>query len=162
MSANLRTALGTLLDQYDQTRRAAHEREDQIVADRALFIEQFAELRRAVLRPVFEQAGAILKERGHDFSIQEEEFAAQAAGKTVEGGIVFRVAPAGMEKATPADDHLRALSFTTRHYNKTVWIRNGAVPYEGAAANGGYALARINAQLVEDEVLKLMTAMVKG
>lgn len=162
MTHDLRAGLGTLLDQYDETRRVAQARKDQVSADHSLFLQQFAELRRDVLRPVFEAAGAILRERGHESTIQEEEFTAQAAGKTDEAGIVFRIAPAGMEKAAPADDHLRALSFTTRHYNKTVSIRNGGVPYEGAAAKSGYALARINAQLVEGEVLKLMTALVRG
>lgn len=162
MSANLRSGLKTLLDQYDETLRAAQARKDEASAERDLFVRQFLELRRDVLRPVFEAAGAILQERGHAFSIDEVEFAAQAAGKIGEAGIVFRIAPAGMGIAAPADDDLRSLSFTTRHYNKTVGIRNGAVPYEGAGAKGGYALARITASLVEDEVLKLMAALVKG
>jgi RNase adaptor protein for sRNA GlmZ degradation len=162
ISGSLRAGLATLLDQYDETRRVAQERKEQAFTDRALFVSQFAELRRDVLRPVFEAAGAILKARGHDFSIQEEEFAAQAAGRTAEAGIVFRIAPAGMEKGVPADDDFRALSFTTRHYNKTVWIRNGAMPHEGATARDGYALARITAQLAEEEVLKLVSALVKG
>jgi hypothetical protein len=162
MSANLRAALGTLLDQYDATRHAAQARDDQAAADGALFLAQFAELRRAVVRPVFESAGSLLRERGHDFSIEEHEFAAQADGKSTEAAIALRVAPAGMEKAAPADDDFRALSFTTRHYNKTISVRNGAVPYEGAGAKAAYAPARITTQLVEEEVLKLVAALVKS
>ena len=161
MSTQLRAALGTLLDQYDATRHAAQAREDQAAADGALFLTQFAELRRAVVRPVFEAVGGLLKERGHDFSIEEQEFAAQAGVKTSESGIDLRIAPAGMEKAAPADDDIRALSFTTRHYNKTISVRNGAVPYEGAG-KAAYAPARITEQLVEEEVLKLMAALVKS
>lgn len=159
---SLRAGLTTLLDQYDEQRRATQARNDQVVAERSLFVRQFAELRRDVLRPVFEATGAILQARGHAFSIREEAFEAQDAGKTAEAAIVLSIAPAGMEKAAPGDEHLRALSFTTRHYNKTVSIRNGALPHEGNDAKSGYALARINAQLVEEEVLKLMAAVVKG
>jgi hypothetical protein len=162
MSASLRAGLGALLDQYDETRRAAQTHKDQAAAEGALFITQFAELRRAVVRPVFEQVGAMLAERGHLFSIQETEFAAAEAGKTSEAAIVLRIAPAGMEKAPPADDDGRALSFTTRHYNKTISVRNGALPYEGAGSKAAYPLARITTQLVEEEVLKLMGALVKS
>ena len=162
MSATLLQGLGTLLDRYDETRRAAQTRKDQAVADGLRFLEEFAELRRAVVRPVFEATGALLKERGHDFSIKEEEFATQAAGKSSEAGIALHIAPAGMEGRAPADDDIRALSFTTRHYNKTVSIRNGAVPYEGAGSKAAYTIARITPQLVEEEVLKLVAALVKG
>ena len=161
MSANLRTQLGTLLDQYDATRHAAQARQDQAAADGALFLAQFAELRRSVVRPVFEAVGVLLKERGHDFSIEEQEFEEASAGKSTEAGIALHIVPAGMEKRTPADDDLRALSFTTRHYNKTISVRNGAVPYEGAG-RAAHAPARITQQLVEEEVLKLMAALVKG
>ena len=162
MSESLQSGLKTLLDQYDETRRASQAHNEQVVAERSLFVRQFAELRHEVLRPVFEAAGAILDARGHEFSIQEEEFEAQDDGRTAEAAIVFCIAPAGMEKPAPADEHLRALSFTTRHYNKTVWVRNGALPHEGNGAKGGYALARIDQPFVEEEVLKLMAALVKG
>jgi hypothetical protein len=66
-----------------------------------------------------------------------------------------------MGKLSQAHEHLRALSFTTRHYNKTVSIRNGAQPHEGtlAGAKGALTLDKIDRQLVEDEVLKLMASM---
>jgi hypothetical protein len=162
MSVNLRAELGTLLDRYDETRRAAQTHKDQAAAEDALFLAQFAELRRAVVRPVFEAVGAMLTERGHRFSIQEEEFVAAVAGKSSEAAIVLRIAPAGMEKAAPAEDDGRALSFSTRHYNKTISVRNGAVPYEGAGSKSAYPLARITTQLVEEEVLKLMAVLAKG
>lgn len=162
MSANLLRGLGTLLDRYDETRRAAQMHKDQVAADGLLFLEQFAELRRAVVRPVFEATGALLKERGHDFRIEENEFATQAAGNSSEAGITLHIIAAGMEGRAPADDDIRALAFTTRHYNKTVSIRNGAQPHEGAGAKSAYALARITPQLVEEEVLKLVEALVKG
>jgi hypothetical protein len=162
MSVNLRAELATLLDRYEETRRAAQTREDQALADGALFLAQFAELRRAVVRPVFEAVGAVLRERGHDFTIEEQEFVAESAAQSTEAGIALRVTPSGMEKAAPADDDIRALSFKTRHYNKTISVRNGAVPYEGAGSKSALAPARITTQLVEEEVLKLMAALVKS
>jgi hypothetical protein len=163
MTDELQTRLGALLDEYDETRRTAQRRKDQASADDRRFIEEFAELRRGLVRPLFEAVGAVLTQRGHQFSIREEEFASQSNGTSNEAAIVLLVAPAGMDKPPQADEHLRALSFSTRHYNKTVCVRNGAAPHEGtlAGAKGAYPLARINKQLVEDEVLKLMAALVK-
>ena len=163
MSAQLRAGLGALLDQYDETRRAARARSDQAAADDTIYLEQFAELRRAVVRPLFEAVGAMLAERGHRFSIHEEEFAAPDAGKTFsEAAIVLRVSPAGMDEPAPGTDDKRSLSFTTRHYNKTVSIGNGAVPHEGLGSKSGLPIERITVQLVEEEVLKLMAVLGRG
>jgi hypothetical protein len=163
MSAQLRTSLGALLDQYDETRRAAQARSEQAATDGTIYLERFAALRRAVVRPMFEAAGAMLAERGHRFSVEEEEFAAPGAGKASrEAAIVLRVTPAGMEEPAQGNDDKRSLSFTTRHYNKTVSVRNGAVPYEGSGSKSGLPIERITLQLVEEEVLKLMAVLVKG
>lgn len=162
MSVNLRAGLRALLDQFDDTRRAAQAQKDQAAADGALFLAQFAELRRKVVRPVFEEAGAMLAERGHQFSIHEEEFVSAEAGKTSEASIVLRIAPAGTDQAARDAGDIRALAFTTRHYNKTISVRNGAMPYEGAGSKSAYAPTGITTQLVEEEVLKLMTALVNA
>jgi hypothetical protein len=159
MSERLRSGLATLLDQYDAARRAVETRKHAAKAEETVFLERFAELRASVVRPVFEAVGALLKERGHAFSIREAEYAAASDGRTTEAVIELRVAPAGLESAAPADDHLRVLAFATRHYNKTVCVRNGAAPLPGA--NGGCALAQIDTQLVEEEVLKLMAALLR-
>lgn len=162
MSAELRSGLGALLDEYDEARRAAQARSDQAAAEGAMYLEQFAELRRTVVRPVFEAAGAMLAERGHRFSVEEEEFAAPGAGKASrEATIVLRVTPAGIEESAPGNEDKRSLSFTTRHYNKVVSVRNGAVPYEGSGSKSGLPIQRITMQLVEEEVLKLMAVLVR-
>jgi hypothetical protein len=162
MSERLRLQLGALLDRYDAARRAASSHLEKVRADDAMFLVQFDELRRDVVRPIFEAAGAVLQARGHAFRIVEEPFRAENGGKTAEAAIELHVAPAGLEALPLAHAHLRALSFTTRHYNKTVTIRNGAVPHEGmlAGAKGAFPLDKIDRQLVEDEVLKLMASLV--
>jgi hypothetical protein len=162
MSERLRQQLGALLDRFDTARRAAESHLQKVKADDATFLAQFDALRRDVVRPIFEAAGALLQARGHGFRIVEEQFSGQNGGKTVEAAIELHVVPAGMETLPHGHDHLRALSFATRHYNKTVCIRNGAVPHEGtlAGAKGAFLLEKIDAPLVEDEVLKLIASMV--
>lgn len=159
----MRTKLGALLDEYDGLRRAAAARKQQAQDDEAAFLDGFARLRRDVVRPVFEAAGELLHARGHGFAIREQEFATPAGGKPSEALIELRVSPAGMESAASADRHLQELRFTTRHYNRTVSVTNGAVPQSGsiAGSQGGQPLAQIHVALVEAELLKLMAALVR-
>jgi len=161
MADPLRTELGRTLDAYDVRRKADVAREARAKDDDALFLVAFARLRDDVVRPVFEQAGALLAERGHAFEISQEEFGADEAGKVSEAGISLRIAPAGMPTPLHAGDHGRSVSFTTRHYNKTVWLSSGRALDAGgvAGAKGAYSIERVDRQLVEEAVVKFVGAV---
>jgi hypothetical protein len=149
-----------MLDEYDERRRSVLEQEQKVRDSDALFLTQFGELRRTVVRPVFEAAGAMLAERGHAFMISEEEFSSGSGRKASEAGISIRIVPSG-SKAPLHDDHAQSLSITTRHYAKTVWINAGAGNSGGVAGSkGAYPLERIDRQLVEEELLKFVRAIV--
>jgi hypothetical protein len=161
--ADLNLELGKLLDRYDEKRRVVEERRRQVKADEDNFLKGFADLRTNVVRPVFEAVGVILKERGHDFSISEDEYAGEPGGKTTEASVSIRVMPAGLEKSTDDDAQFPSLSFATRHYNKTVCIRSSnAVPQSvgPTSPRGDYPLAQIDGDLVKVELLKLIAGIV--
>jgi hypothetical protein len=164
VSKRLANELAAMLDAYDVVRRADELRKERLKSEGLAFLAGFAELRANVVRPIFEAAGELLKARGHDVAIREEEFVFEADGKTREAAISVRITPAGMEGAAASDEHLRELSLSTRHYNKTVSIVNGALPQSGsmAGAAGSYPLSQITAQLVEDHLLKLVAALVRA
>lgn len=172
MADHLREALTKLLDDYDARRRGDREREQKAKDDEAHFLAEFAELRRGVIRPVFEVAGAMLEERGHRASIVEQEFS--AAGRITEAGITLRVVPSGSKaplqgtnaplqgaKASLHEEQ-RSLSIATRHYNRTVWINSGESAGSGglAGAKGAYGLDKVTKQLVEDEVIGFVARVV--
>ena len=156
--------LGTMLDAYDVVRRADDLRKRRSEDEGLRFLAGFAELRGKLVRPVFEAAGELLKTRGHDYTIREEEFVFDGNGKTSEALIAIRVTPSGMEGAAANDMQRRELTFSTRHYTKTVSITNGAVPQSGtiAGTGGSYTLAQIDTQLVEEELLKLVASLVRS
>ena len=164
MSEHLTDELGKILDAYDLARREDDLRRRRLESEKLGFLAEFAQLRAAVLRPVFEAAGEMLKAHGHEFAIREEEFVFGADGKAQEALISLSITPAGLERAAPGDAPQRELSFSTRHYNRTVSIANGGLPQSGsmAGAAGGYPLAQIDAQLVEEHVLKLAAALVRA
>ncbi len=147
----MRDTLARMLDEYDERRRKDLEREGREKAEDASFLERFAQLRREVIRPVFEAAGEMLEARGHRYSITEQEFS--AGGRITEAGITLRIATSGTR--APLHEDQRSLSILTRHYNKTVWINSGEAPNAGgiAGAKGAYALEKVNRQLVEEELL---------
>jgi hypothetical protein len=160
MSDYMREALGRLLDEYDARRRADMEREQRAQADEALFLRQFAELRRSVIRPVFEAAGAMLEARGHRYSITEQEFTPGSAGRICEAGISMRIVASGTK--APLHEDQRSLSIATRHYNRTVWINSGDSPTSGglAGAKGAYSLDKVTPQLIEEELVRFVERVV--
>jgi len=160
---DLRLELGKLLDQYDHKRRTVEDRRQQVKTDDDLYQKAFSDLRLEVIKPVFEAVGAILKARGHEFVISEEEYVGEPAGKTREAVISIQIMPAGMEKSTQANAPYPSLSFITRHYNKTVCVRssNGVPKLNGAASpRGDYQLGQIDKYLVQAELLKLIAAII--
>jgi hypothetical protein len=148
----LRDELAKLLDQFEERRQAVLAREQKVKDDDARFVTQFAELRRNVIRPAFEVAAALLAQRGHLASITEHEFAVAEAGKVSEASISLRIAPLGTKQ-----ENARALSVSTRHYNKTVSINTGE-PLEGA--KGTYPLEKIDRQRIEEEVVRFVGRIV--
>jgi hypothetical protein len=156
----MRDALAKMLDAYDARRRGDLAREQKTRDDEAAFLTQFLELRRNVIRPVFEAAGAVLEERGHRFSIAEQESTSGTAGRISEAGISLRIVASGTKAALHEDQS--SLSITTRHYNKTVWINSGEAPNAGgiAGAKGTYPLEKITRQLIEEELLAFVGRVV--
>jgi hypothetical protein len=155
--------LGKLLDQYDAKRRAMEDRKRQVKTDEESYRKGFADLRTRVIRPVFEAAGVILKARGHDFSISEDEHTDEPGGRTTEAAITMQVMPAGLEKSLHGDAPFPSLSLVTRDYNKTVCIRssNGVAKPDGTASpRGDYQLAQVDKALVQAELLKLIAGIV--
>jgi hypothetical protein len=162
MADHLRDELTRLLDEYDARRRIDRDREQKTRDDEAYFLKAFAELRRNVIRPVFEAAGGMLEERGHRYSIAEHEFTAGAAGRITEAGITLRVVPSGTKAGLHEDQ--RSLSITTRHYNKTVWINSGESAGSGglAGAKGAYELEKVTRSHIEEEVIGFVGRIVAG
>ena len=158
MTDHLRDELGKLLNQYDEQRRVVLAREQKVREEDARFVAGFAELRKRVIRPAFETAAAILTERGHKVSIVEQEFSVNSASSVTEAMIALHLLPAGTQ-STVHDERGRALSISTRHYNKTVWINTGR-PQE--ASKGNYSLEKIDRELVEAELIAFVASIVAG
>ena len=162
MSERMKAALAKLLDGYDTRRNDDQAREQKAKDDEARFLKDFAELRQQVIRPVFEDAGALLEARGHRYSIGEQEFTPGSAGAINEAGITLRIVPSGTK--APLHEDQRSLSISTRHYNKTVWIHTGEPQAAGGLAGGkdAFALEKVTKQLVEEELIAFVGRVVSS
>lgn len=156
MSDHLREELAKLLNQYDEQRRVVLAREQKVREEDERFVAGFAELRKSVIRPAFEAAAAILTERGHKVTVVEQEFSVDPAASVTEAMISLHIVPSGT-KSTGHDERGRALSISTRHYNKMVWINTGR-PQE--ASKGNYALERVDRELIEAELIGFVASIV--
>jgi len=164
LAADFDAELATLLDQYDEKRSAVAARMRQIKADELAFLDEFASLRRSVVRPVFEAVGTVLKARGHDFSIFEDEYTFEQGGKTTEARISIRILPAAPDGSFPGPEQCPSLAFATRHYNRVVEIHGGLVASRSggsAGPRGEYQLTQITTELVRKELLKLVAEIAR-
>src|SRR5258706_6306421 len=103
-----------MLDAYDVVRRTDEQRKRRLEAEGLAFLAGFAELRGKLVRPMFEAVGALLKSRGHEFAIREDEFVFEGDGKTIEAAIGLRITPAGLENRTGVHRALAQLPVNTR------------------------------------------------
>ena len=158
MTDHLREELAKLLNQYEEQRRVVLAREQKVREEDAQFLGRFAELRKSVIRPAFETAAAILTERGHKVSVVEQDFSVDPAASVTEAMISLHIVPSGTQ-STVHDERGRALSISTRHYNKTVSINTGR-PQE--VSKGIYSLEKIDRELVEAELIGFVASIVAG
>jgi hypothetical protein len=161
---HLRQALGKVLDAYDARRQADKTRLEHAKRDDAQFLESFHELCGTLVRPVFEEAGVLLAEHGHRFSLSEKPFAIDPSGKVTEARLSMHVVPAGMDAPAKVESHAWTLSVSTRQYNKTVWFDAGAAMSEGgiSGSKAAFPLAKVDRQLVEEQVVKFVSGIVAG
>jgi hypothetical protein len=163
MSNQVYAKLARLLDQYDERRRLAEEKLRQAKAAEVSFTEGFTQLRRDVIRPVFEQMGNLLRQKGHDFSIEEEDFAIGQDGKGTDARISIYIILSGIKGTPYAKDQLPSLSFIATRYTMTVWLHGSNVlPDAGGSAGprGDYQITQITRDLVESELVNLIAEIV--
>ena len=113
------------------------------------FPGDFAKLKLSVIRPAFEKIGSLLKERGHDINISEDEH----------GKISIHIVPPGVKKSIQAYDWFPTFSFFGAPYTKTIGLqgRNARRNAEGSTgARGDYKPAQLNQPLVERELMKFV------
>ena len=78
MNNQTKLELEALLDGYEKKQLEAKLKQDQEQYELEMYLEDFRELREKVIRPVMEEMGDILEQKGHDFKIKENEYSMES------------------------------------------------------------------------------------
>jgi len=156
--------LATLLDRYDeeQSGRTQHAQETQTAQDAVR--TSFGQLRTAVIRPLMEDIGTVLQQRGHDYKIVEKDALPDASGTLQDGMISMYMFPSrsGVPSTTRALGHVPHIAFRPDPYWRRIIVhtRNVTSPYGGLPGEQReYALSQMTAALVEKEILQVVEGM---
>ncbi|MGH8642842.1 MAG: hypothetical protein ACRET6_14100 [Burkholderiales bacterium] len=113
------------------------------------FPAAFAHLKLAVIRPVFENVGSRMKERGHAFNISEEPG----------GKISIHIVPPGANQAIHPYDWFPTFSFYGAPFTRTIGVhgRNMRPNSSGSSGErGDYRVAAVSKEVVEKELMKFI------
>ena len=149
MTDDANAKYGKTLDLFTGKRVPAAGSKTPVAAGAEDFPGDYKSLKLAVIRPAFEKIGGMLKERGHEIDIAEDEH----------GKISIHIVPAGVNKSIHGYDWFPTFSFFGAPYTKTVGMqgRNARRNSEGSTgARGDYKTAQITPEMVERELMKFI------
>ena len=111
------------------------------------FAAAYAELKRAVIRPVFENVGGTLAARGHEIHIADEPG----------GKIAIHIVPAGAVKSIHPYDWFPTFSLFAAPFTKSIGVHvRNARPNSEGSSRGEYKLVQVTRELVEKDLTKFV------
>jgi hypothetical protein len=156
--------LATLLDRYDegQARAKQHAQATQTAQD--ALRTSFGQFRTTVIRPLMEDIGTVLQQRGHDYTIVEDHTSPEVHDTRHAGMIAMYMFPSrsGAPSTTRALGHVPYIIFRADlHWRRIiVHTRHVTPPYGGLPGEQReYALTQMTAALVEMELLQVVEGM---
>ena len=147
MTENRNSEMGKTLDQLTgmANARIASPRTPAPVEDS--FAAAYAELKRSVIRPAFENIGGMLATRGHEIHISEEP----------EGKIAIHIVPAGATRSIHPYDWFPTFALFAAPFTKSIGVHvRNARPNSEGSSRGEYKLAQVNREVVEKELMKFI------
>jgi hypothetical protein len=151
--------LSTLLDNYDRRLKEKREREKEAREEEEAFLKDFRRLRSDVIKPVLEQIGSQLKDRGHDYSIEDGETTKDTEGRTLDAYIRINIFPSEAKRYEYSPGLAPFISFSAIRLKKIVMISGGnIVPKKGdpAGSREEFKIDQINEKLLSQVLLKML------
>lgn len=147
MTENPNSNMGKMLDQFTGKGTAHSVTLSSASAAGDSFAAAYEEIKRTVIRPAFENAGGMLKARGHEIHISEEPG----------GKIAIHIVPAGAKKSIHPYDWFPTFDLFPAPFSKAIGIHvRNARPNSEGSSRGEYKLAQVNRELVEKELMKFI------
>ena len=150
--------LEALLDSYEKKQLEAKLRQDQEQYELEMYLEDFKELREKVVRPVMEDMGDILVQKGHDFKIREREYSVDKKAFAIEARIEFKIFPRSNAEEFYAENH-PSVMFSSDVTSRKIKV-HGSYVMPGRRGERElirtYGISEITSDIVEKEILDIL------
>jgi hypothetical protein len=153
--------LAHVLDRYDEEQAGAKKQAQKTKTAQEELLKSFGQLRTEVIRPIMEDIGTVLKTRGHDYKIVEEDVSTDAQGTQKDVMISMYIFPsrAGAHATTRELLQFPRISFRPDPYWRRIIVHtsNVTLTYDGlSGGRGEYSIAQITSEFVEKELVQIV------
>ena len=157
MADPLEKELDDLLDAFDKRQEQRKEVQNAQTLQEDKFVADFASFRSKTARPLFERVGNHLRQRGHDFDIEEVDYSVDRDGKTTNARISFHLFPMGVNRH---EGHsFPSYAITASRGRQVIHLHGSNMLPSGGAfgPRGDFKLDQLTLEIVERDLLKLLT-----
>lgn len=159
MDDSTKKRLSGILDSFDAKRGAAKKEAERKKTEHEIFLEQFTEKAKSVIRPVMEQVAKLLESRGHNSEIREQKETIDSDGRTINAGITLTIFPLGQRPRYPDQHDCPHVAFMVNSYENKIHVHESTMmPMRGghAGSTGEYALDKVTSELVEKHIVSVL------
>ena len=156
--------LEALLDGYRRKQQEVKRQIEQELYELELYLDDFKDLRKKVIRPVMEEMGDILEQNGHDYKIKEQEYSMDKKAFALEARIEFKIFPRSTAEEFYAENH-PSVMFSSDTASLKVKVHGSYVMPERRGERElirTYGISEINSDIVEKEIIDVLTKAFKG
>jgi hypothetical protein len=155
MNSQAENELSTILAGYKVRVLDSQEREANIKAARAEFVETFRALKKDRIGPILEEFVARLKDGGHQATVLDQQEASDGNGRFTPASISLRVLPARVADSALAPSASARIEITFAANAQTIKVlvsstNNGSGT---TGRRGDYELSEMTVEFVEANVL---------
>jgi hypothetical protein len=153
--------LANVLDRYDEEQSGAKKQARETKTEQEELLKSFGQLRTKVIRPIMEDIGTVLKTRGHDYRIVEEDASTDEQGTLKDVMISMYIFPSHSgEKSTTSDLlHFPHISFKSDpSWRRIIVYTNNMTRAYGVLpeVHREYSISQITSALVEKELIQIV------
>lgn len=166
MDEQTKKTLGQILDVFDAKQEAAKQAAVRQKTEREIFLDSFYRKITSLIRPHFEEIGASLKSRGHEFEIAEEKEAFEGSGKLkTRAGVSLSIYPNGVRPGYANRNDCPRIGFYADSYKTSVNAHECTMmPGRGGQAGGAgeYSLDSITSDIIDKHVISVLSKAMGG
>ncbi len=159
LDSEIKKNLSSVLDDYDRGIGERQQAVKKTTIEEVSFVEEFKRLRAEVIRPILEEFGGELRQRGHEYEIKESESGKDDQGRTLPAYIGMAVYPKDFKRSefTKLGADTPWVGFTAWTYEKKIAFGSSNImPGRGGSSGSSseHKIEELTHDLVMQQVAK--------